>query len=251
MRRFAVVGALVVGLLAMAGPAYAALPVVVTGKMADALGLGYAGQVLGVQQSSDPSLHEIVQFKSLDEFRAAVLAPGQMVMYDVEHWGATPDAEWEHPAASMREFITEAHERGYIAIVAPGGGVAAYSLGCHQRTKETPWASYVRCFGLLPADYLLVQQQGRQCDTDTYAAHIAQIAARSPAGIIAEMTLYPDRPCATVPRLLADIAAVGAFTAGVSVWSTPNVEARVTTIRDFDQQVRMMQQLLAKLPAKR
>ena len=236
-----------VGLILLIGAQQAhasSIPVLLTGRMAEALGPDYASRIWAVDLTNDLSPHEVVMVTSLAQFRAAEIPAGTTVMYDLEHWEYTPAQEWEHPVAALRTFVNEAHARGLITVLAPGFTALRSSLGCRQRKHQTAIGAYVRCFAPLQTDYLLLQSQGVECSPSVFRSEVGSVAAVSPAHVIAELTVVPSWPCISAPLLVYDAHAVAGIADGVSVWGL-GVAAR-TNIRSAGAQVTMLEAFFAE-----
>lgn len=200
-----------------------AAPVLVTGMMADTLSTdaSLSGTYWGLHQVLDPNTHEVWQFKSLPSFRAAAIPAGAVVMYDLENWTASPTEEITHVEASLKRFVSIAHARGLVAMLAPSRSVIGQSVTCVRRSREPVAHRYLRCVASIPTDFLLVQSQSLQCDTAAFAALISSVAARQSGQVIAEMSVT-RLACASVAQLQADTAAVQSVADGVAVWSFGN-----------------------------
>jgi hypothetical protein len=220
----AILAAVLVGfVMSFASPARASGgPILVTGNMADALGPDYASRVWAVSKPGGGTQHEVLEFTSLDAFRAATLPPGTTVMYDIEYWPATPTRQFQHPIRSMRSFVAEAHARGLVAMLVPSRFIVRRDASCPQRRHETVFGMYLRCIAPIPTDYLLVQVQSIQCNTVEVRREIAAIAARQPGQVIAELSVNRSPTCVTVPRLVRDAQAVLGV-AELSLWGLPPV----------------------------
>jgi hypothetical protein len=241
LKRIATIASLI-GLIMLIGAQQAqasSIPVLVTGRMAEALGSDYASRIWAVDETGDLASHEVVMVTSLAQFRAADIPAGTTVMYDLEHWAYTPEQEWEYPVAALRTFVREAHTRGLVTLLAPGFTALRYSLGCHQRKKETATAAYLRCFAPIQTDFLLLQSQGAECTPSAFQSEVAAVATVSPAQVIAELTVVPSTSCITVPILLQDAGAVAGVADGISVWGL-GVSARPDVRPDLDQEAMLV-----------
>jgi hypothetical protein len=239
-KRFVSVASLV-GLILLLGAQQAQAseqPVLLTGRMAEALGPNYATRSWAVNETGDLASHEVVMVTSLAQFRAAVIPAGTTVMYDLEHWAYTPKHEWEYPTAALRTFVKEAHARGLVALLAPGFSALRYSLGCHQRQQELPITAYLRCFAPIRTDLLLFQSQGVECSPSLFATEVRAVSAVSRAPVIAELSVVPNRWCITAGVLMQDVEIVGGWTDRIAVWGL-GMSAR-TNARPDQEQVAML-----------
>jgi hypothetical protein len=179
------------------------LPVLITALMSQALA-GSVGPTWAVQQDKwdVTTTGDVRQFDDLEAFRRAVDLPQTVVLYDIEHWRFTPLWQQNHPVLAMGNFVRLAHKRGLRAMIAPSGAI---------RKQQPGWAG-------VPADYLLVQGQGMQCDPVLFAATIAGVKAGATGLVIAEVSVMRSRKCDTIGAIRAAIASVQGIADGVSVW---------------------------------
>jgi hypothetical protein len=128
-----------------------------------------------------------------------------IVLFDIERKShGVPLREQRHPKKYMRAFVTRAHDRGQLAILAPGKSLVIVAGGdCTKRRSEDTWQAYLRCrLPSVPSDYLLVQSQNLECNATTFEHFVRETIKLANSKVLVELTvLYQDYTCVTASRI--------------------------------------------------
>jgi hypothetical protein len=161
----------------------------------------------------------IKSYTSHDAFAHGAPGTGP-VAFDLESGNnyPAPLVEKQHPAMSMQAFASTASAQGRTMIAAPSRDlvdVPDADLG--RATGEDINVAYLRCgipAACAPAQTLLVQSQGAQSNTTTFASLISGAKSQQPPGQIlwAELTTS----AATSAQMVAAYDSVGSL--GVAGW---------------------------------
>ena len=119
------------------------------------------------------------------------------VMYDPENWSATPVNEQQHPATYLMKFAQAAHAHNLKVLEVPARDlVSTPGADCRTKPGESIDQGYLRCN--IPADsqfadIFLIQSQGDQPDTATFANFVGAAktqvrAANSSITVMAGLT---------------------------------------------------------------
>lgn len=168
------------------------------------------------------------------------------VLYDDEHWDATPVAEQEDPGSYMAQFVALAHQQGYRAIVSPA--VDLMAVAPCAAASEPRWYDYLHTCDVpdlaaeAGADVYEIQSQDLEnstspdpgCTTGCYAAFVegsvaeadaeaATLAEPAPT-VLAGLSTNPNGVVSTAHALDADTrhtrSAVAGYWLNVPVTST-------------------------------
>jgi hypothetical protein len=255
MRRLAVLLGFGLAIVGFASTAQAQeLAPLVTGNSADQLGPGYTTWTVQQAFRGQTTPREVVQIGDYTQMPSG-LAPGTVVMYDLEKWNPTPIEQYTDPRRSERAFVALAHSMGYRAMLAPSGSVINSSVGnCRRKTAESTLDAYIRCLASVPSDFFLVQAQGVECNTSGFVYKVQRVDAIQTGLVIAEVSVIKPWDCVTAQQLEADVTAVlktsGTPTLpadGFSVWGLAGQASALSVNRPADQQLAMMQQVLTDL----
>src|SRR5205085_2431122 len=121
-------------------------------------------------------------YPSFAAFEAADVPPGSVVMYDIEHWHLTPRPEQRDPQTYVPAFISLAHQRGLVVVVAPAAGLLnVRGARCARADGESMLRAFTRCdlTGLAAragADWILLQAQSVECNPERYAEWIRAVS---------------------------------------------------------------------------
>jgi len=249
-------GLVLTALLATAAKADGLLVgVMVPGRLADALGMD---GLFAVAQPADPTARAAYQIDSMTDprFAGAQFPAGSVVLYDLEPWLASTDAERANPRAALKAFVVQAHKAGYLAVIAPAWRMLTRTTeGCHRKVDERRWAAYLRCLASVPADGLLVQAQFFQCGP--WAARVLSAANVQTGRTWGEVSLVipPDQPrgaCIDGPRIDSLAAALGSSASlamwGLGGWPTAKRDCSTSDIRCEADQVAIATDAMAGLP---
>ncbi len=112
-------------------------------------------------------------------------SPPQWVLYDPEHWDATPWYEQQHPAGFIHAFGTLAAARGLRCVAAPSLDLITSSgADCPLLSGEKLSDGYLRCkipFQANSFGVLLCQSQSLQSNTAQFSSLINAVRAGMPA----------------------------------------------------------------------
>ena len=116
-----------------------------------------------------------------DVATGAIADDVRVVMYDPEHWDATPAEERLDPRRSIEAFCTLARTRGYTVVVTPHPNLVSVPGSAHApRSGETRESAYLRSgiveISAAGADAVETQAQTLQRDPAAYRAFVSETA---------------------------------------------------------------------------
>jgi hypothetical protein len=101
------------------------------------------------------------------------------VVYDPEPWAATPEAEARNPVAYARMFAILAHRHGWLAMMAPSCRLLRRMPGSRKVSVFDACGPLIQAAMAPYADILDLQAQSMEGDTNAYASHVIDWAARA------------------------------------------------------------------------
>jgi len=160
---------------------------------------------------------QIVAFGSIEGLReiGPTLEPGTWVMYDLEHWRYSTEAEIAEPYLAMRRFVDEARALGLFAILAPGR-----SFRDRAANRD--------------ADAFHAQVQAIM-DPDKYRETVCEIAAAFDGPVVAQISAN-NREGHTVEGLLRQYRAGLACTDRFALWGGRTPETLAVAV-EFTRRV--------------
>jgi hypothetical protein len=160
------------------------------------------------QAATTASYASLAQFKQ-DLAAGKIPSNVKWVMYDIEGWDATPQAEKQDPAAAMKEFCELAHAHGLKVVTIPYPNLAE-NLGL--KPGESMYNAFHR-YNLAGAaakyaDVVAIQAQQLELEPKKYRNFVAATAAQARAAnpnvtFLSELTGTPQGKIPTPAQLNA------------------------------------------------
>jgi hypothetical protein len=121
------------------------------------------------------------------DLAAGLIAPQvRVVMYDPEHWAATPPRERRDPVAAMRSFAEAARAAGYAVAITPHPNlVDVPGAACGRTEGESTEEAFLRCGiqgeAAAVSDVVEIQSQSLEQDAVAYRAFVQRAAVQAKA----------------------------------------------------------------------